>query len=334
MIVPSASATVLSPTASTTRPTPTLSPPATEETPPTSTIESLSTYECPLDPALVPRGVISSGIPIRVAFITENGIQLWDEESNTSELLFEADDVTSLAFSGDHQLIAFTRLVEQRRTSLWIIDVDTGSIVELIDHDRGGTYTFSPDGAFFTLVSDTSVSLFKSNGELIARDIVTYPALGITDSYHHPPVKWNAGSRFFTFAVINTTDNQDVFYNPNVTSTIWWVSVDGSATQLAMITGMALDHAFSPDLEQVAFMRVSPKGPPLREMHFADIHDTWDVIYDEGDRVTFRQWNPNGEAARFIFFNVSDHPHIGRLCQDSVPLPTGSESDSPTQQVN
>jgi hypothetical protein len=84
VIVPSASATVLSPTASTTRPTPTLSPPATEETPPTSTIESLSTYECPLDPALVPRGVISSGISIRVAFITENGIQLWDEESNTS----------------------------------------------------------------------------------------------------------------------------------------------------------------------------------------------------------------------------------------------------------
>lgn len=163
---------------------------------------------------------------------------------------------------------------------------------------------------------------------------MTYPALGITDSYHHPPVKWNAGSRFFTFAVINTTDNQDVFYNPNVTSTIWRVSVDGSATQLATITGMALDHTFSPDLEQVAFMRVSPKGPPLREMHFADIHDTWDVIYDERDRVTFRQWNPNGEAAGFIFFNGSDNPHIGRLCQDSVPLPTGSESDSPTQQVN
>ncbi len=358
--------------------------------PPIFTGQTSPANDCSFEPVTVISHTLSSATPLRVIFIAENGIRLWDEESNTVELLFEADDVTSLAFSDDHQLIAFTRRNAEYQTSLWImddqvqaarelispeelltlnlsetkdlavapyilkwipgshrlafstltttaedappdvfqelrvLDADSGSLTQLLDHRQGGTYTFSPDGAFFALVSDTSVSLYRSNGELLTSNIVTYPALGVTDFYHHPSIYWDANSRFFTFAVINAADNLDAIYNPNVTSTIWRVLADGSAERLATLMGMSLDHAFSPDLEKVAFMRVSPKGPPLREMHIADVYYAWDVIYREGDSLTFGDWNPVAETLHFTFFDGWGEPSIGRLCYDPIPLPSVS----------
>ena len=119
--------------------------------------------------------------------------------------------------------------------------------------------------------------------------------------------------------MINTLDNMDVFYNPDVTSTVWRVNVDGSATELATITGMATGPAFSPDLNQVAFMRVSPQGPPLRELRIADVFGAWDIVYGEEERLTFWQWRPESGAGAFVFLE-QDRPYLGRLCQDPVQL--------------
>jgi Tol biopolymer transport system component len=358
--------------------------------PPIFTGQLSAANDCSFEPSAVISDTLPSAMPIRVIFIAENGIHLWDEESNTTELLFGAEDITSLAFSDDHQLIAFTRRNAERQASVWVMDgqgqaarellspeellalnlsedkdlavdpynlrwvpgshrlafstrtttaedappdvfqelrvlnADNGSLTQLLDHSEGGTYTFSPDGAFFVLVSDTTVSLYWTNGELIASNIVTYPALGITDFYHHPPIYWDANSRFFTFAMINAADNMDAIYNPDVTSTVWRVMVDGSTERLPTIHGLSLDHAFSPDLERIAFMRVSPKGPPLREMHIADVYYAWDIVYREGDSLTFGDWNPVEETLHFTFFDGWGEPSTGRLCYDPMPLPSVS----------
>ena len=346
------------------------------------------------DCSFAPSAIVDSGSslarPIRVIFIAEDGIRLWDEESNTSGLLFEAGDITSLAFSDDHQRIAFTRRNAERQESVWVmdnqgkaakellspeallainlsenkdlavdpynlrwipgshrlafstrstmdgdappdvfqelkvLDADSGSLTQLLDHERGGTFTFSPDGAFFALASDTAVSLYRSGGELVAGNIVTYPALGITDYYYQPPIHWDGNSMYFTFAVVNAADNLDAFYNPDVTATLWRVMVDGSAERLATIHGMSLEHAFSPDLEKVAFIRVSPKGLPQRELHIADVYYAWDIVYREGDGVTFSDWNPAEETLHFTFFDGPREVAIGRPCYDPAPLPSVS----------
>lgn len=392
VIMPSATATTVLPALTTSplpptvppptamRPMPTAPPPAPTKTPALG-------YECPIKPPGVANDPAVPGAPLRVAFIAENGIQLWDEASNTGELLFEAGDVSSLAFSDDQQLIAFTRENEQFQMSLWVmgaggedarellpaadllalnlsqtkdlavnpyrlawipgthrlafstrtlatgeglpdvfqelrvIDADSGSLQEIIDHDGGGTYTFSPDGAFFVKVSDTSVSLFKSSGELVAQDIVNYPALGLSDFYYHPPITWSDDALFFTLATINTADGLEVAYNRDVTSTIWRVGVDGRATELATIPGMTLEHAFSPNLGHVAFMRTSAEGPPLRELHIADVHGAWDVVYREGETLTFGQWNPAVGTYQFIFHDGWGEAGLGRLCHEAAPLP-------------
>lgn len=369
------------------------------ETPTTPTADPAPTYVCPIDSTVTTEDVASSSDLIRVAFIAENGIQLWDEEPDTVETIFEADNVTRLKFSDDGQRIVFERQLEGYRTSLWVvgadaqdarellspeallamnlsdtkdygvnprnvvwvpgthklafstysfppdggypdvfeelrvIDTETGSIEVLLDENEGGSYAYSPDGGAIALVSDTSVSLLRGDGAFIARDIVTYPALGMTDFYHHPAVTWDADSRFFTFAVINAVDGLDVAYNPDVTSTIWRVTVDGSATELATITGMATGPAFSPDLNQVAFMRVSPKGVPLREMHIADVYGAWDIVYGEGEQLTFWQWQPEDEAGEFIFLEQGK-PFLGRLCQDPVPLQPQAEPKDFARRIN
>jgi hypothetical protein len=113
-------------------------------------------------------------------------------------------------------------------------------------------------------------------------------------------------------------------YSPDVISTIWRVSVDGSATRMAAINGLSLDHTFSPDLEQVAFMRVSPKGPLVREMHIAGVNGTWDIVYGEGEQLAFWQWQPENNEPAFIFLEQG-RPFLGRLCLDPIPLQPQAE---------
>ena len=394
-IVPSGTATVILPTLTAsplppTMPPPTPTRPSPTGSPPTPTGTPALAYDCPLELPMVSGDIVASHAPLRVAFIAENGIQLWDEASNARTLLFEADDVSSLAFSDDRQLLAFTRQNEQYQISLWVmgaggqdarellsaadllalnlsptkdlavdpyrlswipgthrlafstrtlttgdglpdvfqelrvIDADTGSLVDLINDAEGGTYTFSPDGDFFVRASDTSVSLFQLSGELVAGDIVTYPALGLGGYTYHPPINWDDDSQTFALATINTADSLEGTYSPDVTSTIYRIAVDGSVSELATMTGMAQDHVFSPDLEKVAFMRNSPKGPPLRELHIADVRNAWDIIYREGGTLFFGQWNPAGDALQFIFSDAWGDYSIGRLCHDAEPLPSVS----------
>ena len=394
VIGPSGTATVVLPTL-TASPLPSTMPPQTPTQPtpavfpPTPTGAPALTDDCPIEPPII-SNIVAPGVPLRVAFIAENGIQLWDESTNTRALLFEADDVSSLAFSDDRQLMAFTRENEQFQISLWVmgtrgedarellsaadllalnlsqtkelavdpyrlswipgthrlafstrtlapgdglpdvfqelrvIDADTGLVEEVINTREGGIYTFSPDGAFFVKVSDTSVSLFKSNGQLVAQDIVVFPALGLSDFYYHPSITWSDDAQFFALATINTADSLEVTYNPDVTSTIYRIAVDGSVSELATITGITLDPVFSPDLDKVAFMRPSPKGLPLREMHIADVLNTWNIVYREGETLTFGQWNPAGDTLQFIFSDARGDSSIGRLCHVAEPLPSVS----------
>lgn len=362
--------------------------------PPIYTGQSVPADDCSFEPSAIVSNTLSLSVPVRAIFIAEDGIRLWDEESNTSDLLFAAGDITSLAYSDDHQLIAFTRRNAERQASVWVmddqgqgarellspeqllglnlsedkdlavdpynlkwiprshrlafstrtattgdglpdvfeelrvLDADSGLLAQVMDHDQGGTFTFSPDGAFFTRTSDTALNLYRSDGELLAADIVTYPALGITQHYYRPSVYWNADSRFFTFALIHAADNIDAFYNPDVTSTIWRVKIDGSAERLATIQGLSLDHSFSPDLEKVAFMRVSPKNPRQRELHIADVYNGWDIVYREGETLTFGDWNPAQDTLHFTLFDGWGEPAVGRLCYDPAPLPSVSDPGS------
>jgi hypothetical protein len=394
-VMPRATATAVLPTLTASPLPPTIPPPtATQPAPPTPAAAPTKvpalTYECPVEPPAAADDAAAAGAPLRVAFIAEDGIQLWDEAADTRELLFEAHDVSSLAFSDDQQLIAFTRENEQFQVSLWVmgaggedarellsaadllalnlsqtkdlavdpyrlawipgthrlafstrtlatgdglpdvfqelrvIDADTGAFEELIDHSDGGTFTFSPDGTFFVEVSDTSVSLYKTNGELVAGELLTYPALGLSDFYYHPPITWRDDAQLFTLATINTADGLEVAYNRDVTSTIWQVGIDGQASELATIPGMTLDHAFSPDLEQAAFMRTSAKGPPMRELHIADVRGAWDIVYREGETLSFGQWNPAGGTYQFIFHDGWGEAGLGRLCHTAEPLPAVS----------
>jgi hypothetical protein len=68
----------------------------------------------------VPRKAAVSNSLIRVAVVAEYGIQLWDEESDTVEVLFAADDGTGLKFSDDGKRLAFTRRDDEDRVSLWV----------------------------------------------------------------------------------------------------------------------------------------------------------------------------------------------------------------------
>lgn len=385
------SGTVEPPTSSAQPPTSTPQPPALPPPTPTpapASAEAPVSAGCPIDSDLIADGRILDTVPVRVAFITHDGLRMWEESAQNIRLLFPADDITTLAFSSDGRQIAFTRRSEQQQTSLWVVnaggehavevlsaedflamnlsqtkdlavsphhltwipgthklafstltlsagdeqpdvfremrvvDIHSGEVMEMLNHSQGGSFAFAPDGGAFTVAGDTSLSLYEAGGELIAEDIVRYPALGLGESYYHPPVSWSADATFFTFVTVNTTDSLALAHDPEMAATIWRARADGSAAEMATISGINLDHAFSPNLEQLAFMRISPQGPPLRELHIADVRGAWDVVYREGEGLHFGEWNPATDRLQFTFYDGRGEPGIGGLCREAAPLPS------------
>ena len=88
-VVPSATPTAVLSTSTASPLPPTTAPPtATQPAPPTPAAAPTNTpaltYECPIEPPAAADDAAAAGAPLRVAFIAEDGIQLWDEISDTT----------------------------------------------------------------------------------------------------------------------------------------------------------------------------------------------------------------------------------------------------------
>ena len=326
-------------------------------------------------------GMLTISDSLQVAFIAEEGIQLWSSQKSAIETLVAVDNVTGLEFSHDGQQIAFTRKNESGRTSLWVVDVensqarqllspedllalnlsesksysvsphhmtwiprtyqiafstltspldgmadvfqelrvidaDSGEHRLLLSDEQGGTFKYSPDGAHIVLVSDSGVSLLLADGSVIVRDIVTYEPLEVMDGFHHPVASWHRDAKSFIFGVSQTDDGMEALANPNVVSTLWQVALDGSATELATITGLALDAQYSSDLTKVGFTHDSASDNQVREVHVARTDGTRDDLYAIGG---FHSWQPAGDG--FLFYSGEGQPYIGQLDHEPVAFP-------------
>ncbi|HET9909605.1 MAG TPA: hypothetical protein VFQ23_23360 [Anaerolineales bacterium] len=93
------------------------------------------------EPAATAAPIIGSGL--RVAFVKERNIHLWDESTGQSQIIFNAGDVIAVKMSEDGQLIAFLRrsavqLTEaewREQSSLWIVDSNGDNPRELVSAD-------------------------------------------------------------------------------------------------------------------------------------------------------------------------------------------------------
>lgn len=110
---------------------------ATATTPRTVTRQPTATPEyCPQDKEEPPTG------SLRVFFVQDGNIRVWEEATGTSETLVGSGDVYRLYLPPDGQVIAFLRQEEtggeayQRQMGLWAVDSDGGNQRLLISGDE------------------------------------------------------------------------------------------------------------------------------------------------------------------------------------------------------
>ena len=282
----------------------------------------------------------------RLAFIRQKevdaseGMALWVMDSdgkNGRELLSPADFRTlyaetdemvlqpwlitwqpyshTLAFSAvRYNIVAgyLEGITAHRYDDLHLIDADSGDTTTLLPPGAGGDFFYAPDGAQIALVNDTGLSLVNSDGSNLRPGILTWEPLGITHEYHRPPPAWLPTSKTLLIAPSNATDNIDADYNPDASSTIWRVPVEGKPQSLTTMVGAPLWLAFSPDGNQVAFMRTIHE-PYTRDLHIAAVDNAWNIVYARDEGADFRGWLP--DSSGFVLGVNREAPLLGRLCQ-------------------
>jgi Tol biopolymer transport system component len=208
-----------------------------------------------------------------------------------------------------------------------LIDVDSGDLTTLLPPGSGGNFAYSPDGTEIAIVNDSSLSLVNSDGSDLRPALVTWKPLGITHEYHRPQPAWMPDSRSLLIAPSNARDNIDALYNPNASSTIWQVWVDGTPPrQLSTMIGAPLWLGYSPDRRYVLFTRRIDDGLTY-ELHIATVDNNVHIIYATAEGMMGGgDWLPDGSG--FIFGGHDIELQIGRLCQPPIPflLPETPES--------
>jgi hypothetical protein len=209
-------------------------------------------------------------------------------------------------------------ITAHRYDDLHLIDADSGDTTTLLPPGAGGDFFYAPDGKQIALVNDTALSLVNSDGRNLRPGILTWEPLGITHEYHRPQPVWLPTSKTLLIAPSNATDNIDAAYNPDASSTIWRVPVEGKPQPLTTMVGAPLWLAFSPDGSQVAFTRTIHE-PFTRDLHIAAVDNTWNIVYARDEGAAFRGWLP--DSSGFVLGANREAPLLGHLCQPPVPLP-------------
>lgn len=173
---PSATTTPV-PTATLESPTATVTPVPTETPLPTVT-----PVYCPDDTP--PTGVEAG--PIRVFFVEDGNLRIWDEETDTTETLVE-EGVYPLYLSPDGETVAFLRQEEpgtidaSKQMALWAVDADGGNEHLLIDGDTFRAMGPARIGEFDVLaVNPLYLTWLPGTQELAFRVYSVIHALGNT----------------------------------------------------------------------------------------------------------------------------------------------------------
>lgn len=189
---------------------------------------------------------------------------------------------------------------------LYLADVDTLSITDLIPTDYSLRFVSSPDGSQIALLSATSLGFINADGW--RQDVLTYPKKGVPIPLI-PNGVWTQDGRAFLIAA--PAESESMFA---LNYTIMRVPLDGSAAQeLVSVTNSHSDSvAFSPDGQHTAFaqdvdwsiaplpVEVGPLAIPPRIIldSYANLH-----------------WSPAGAA---YLFPDKSNGFLFQLCPDAT----------------
>lgn len=209
---------------------------------------------------------------------------------------------------------------------LWIIDVETGTLVQFLADGEGGKFAFSPDGAHLVISTPTKVMMMDANGKNL-RTLVTFDFVSTYSEYsYHPSVVWAPDSSYALVAVSSPEP-----FESDASSSLWRLPLTGDAVHLATLRGEFLhitreDGLWAPDRARIVYTR-RPLGSSdyERELVVADGNGGNPTVYAVGElcfqycalKSNFQGWSP--DSHRFIFWQ-DDSLYLGQFDQPPMPL--------------
>ena len=164
--------------------------------------------------------------------------------------------------------IVFNTLIESgyglsTNNDLWLADVLSGAVTQILPDGLGGSFAFSPDGSALIVADDRSVSIMDAGGDSRS-ELISFPFVNTASEYAFiPQPAWAPDGSYGLVAISGPEpfgDNEERF------TSIWMLPRGGDAVELFKVYGWNLDAAmsgniFSPDCEYIAFaIGDSPDG--------------------------------------------------------------------------
>jgi Tol biopolymer transport system component len=178
---------------------------------------------------------------------------------------------------------------------LYLVDGDTGSMVNMLSNGSSWKFGYSPDGIKLWISRPTGVDLYTSGGVLIAANAITYDFVNTASEYAWVASPfWSADGSSLAVAIAPAQPWGDVV-DP---SQVYVFSAAGAITSSSLTSIMQFSQSmasFDPGLTRVAYTeRVGVPADNNWALHVSNLDGTGDAVIATGYINQMPIWSPDG----------------------------------------
>jgi hypothetical protein len=205
---------------------------------------------------------------------------------------------------------------------LWLLEIPSLQIHNLLPGGQGGEFTFSPDGLNVAVARPERLDLYGASGESPRRDTIPgYHGVGLGTEDYYPQPFWSRDSRSLRLGLPAPV----TAVNPNPQVNLVELPVQGvRPVKLGTIQALPPSVVFSPDLTRAAYLNWPDLTPRIKELGLADTTAPAfsSAIYTLGQNLEFLGWS--ADSQRFAFWlPASLSLRLGSLCAPPEELIPG-----------
>jgi hypothetical protein len=196
--------------------------------------------------------------------------------------------------------------------TFYTLDVDSGTLQQLIHTEDGFSFSFSPDGNFVAISRPTGIDLYHSDGSLVAENVVTFNSVNTASEYAWTAdISWKNDSSSFCTVIAP----EEPWVDEPAASIVWQVSNTGAAAMLysGVMSFFPMGIAsFSPDLSLMNYR--TQEGNPLDNnwaLHVSLADGSGNANIDTGYFGHLAEWSPDGQ--KFIYSKLDGSNNLAFL---------------------
>lgn len=277
-----------------------------------------------LEPFLSPDGqqLVFTERNVEAEFVEDavepRSLWLWDAATQESKelvntsMLAEGQVIVYLEWLDSGRILFNTgiwnMLGSELLDDLWLIEVETGTVTQLLEAGTGGNFTISPDKTRLALVtsgrpeeSDGQIRIYElENGTFT--DGLTFPSVNTASEYYfYPAIFWEADGQAFRTVI----PHAETIYRDDgsLPAALWRITISGEAEQIGDVSASLFGlPMWSFDAQHVLYMsRVGGVTSNDFNLLTAAGDGSESVVYASGEagQISLPLWLP--DAAQFVY---------------------------------